>query len=57
MFKIVLIGLERCKLSQLVILVVLRREFVVLFLKYCLLMIEFFKNILEKVFDSLKIIF
>jgi hypothetical protein len=29
----------------------------VLFLKYCSLMIEFFKNILEKVFDSLKIIF
>lgn len=57
MFKIVLIGLERCKLSQLGILVVLRREFGVLFLKYCLLMIEFFKNILEKVFDSLKIIF
>ena len=28
-----------------------------LFLKYCSLMIEFFKNILEKVFDSLKIIF
>jgi hypothetical protein len=26
-------------------------------MKYCLLMIEFFKNILEKVFDSLKIIF
>ena len=29
----------------------------VFFLKYCSLMIEFFKNILEKVFDSLKIIF
>lgn len=28
-----------------------------LFMKYCSLMIEFFKNILEKVFDSLKIIF
>jgi hypothetical protein len=26
-------------------------------MKYCSLMIEFFKNILEKVFDSLKIIF
>lgn len=28
-----------------------------LFMKYCSLIIEFFKNILEKVFDSLKIIF
>ena len=57
MFKIVLIGLKQCKLCKIGIWVVFRREFWVLFLKYCSLMIEFFKNILEKVFDSLKIIF